>query len=75
VVTDPGLVLLSLLAAVGVGVLASYGLYALLVNGGPLPEWLEDNGWVYPAVLALGCARSPLWARRWRSWRRRATSG
>jgi hypothetical protein len=41
---------------VGVGVLASYGLYALLVNGGPLPEWLEDNGWVYPAVLALGCA-------------------
>ena len=54
--SDPALVLLSLLAAVGVGVLASYGLYAVLVNGGRFPEWLEDNGWVYPAVLAAGCA-------------------
>ncbi len=48
--------LLSLLAAVGLGVLLSYGLYALLVNGGRVPTWLEDNGWVYPAVFAVGCA-------------------
>jgi hypothetical protein len=53
---DRGLVLLSLLTAVGVGVLGSYGLYAVLVNGGRFPEWLEDNGWVYPAVFGLGCA-------------------
>lgn len=54
--SDPALVLLSLLTAVGVGVLGSYGLYAVLVNGGRFPEWLEDNGWVYPAVFGLGCA-------------------
>lgn len=54
--SDVTLVLVSLVAAVGVGALGSYGLYAVLVNGGRLPEWLEANAWVYPATFAAGCS-------------------
>ena len=61
------LVALSLLAAVGLGALGTYGLSSVLVMGGRTAEWLESHRWIYVAVLAGGCAvlavavAVPLW--------------
>lgn len=46
--------LLSVLVALAVGALGSYGLSSVLVMGGRSAEWLEANRWVYPASLAVG---------------------
>lgn len=60
-------VLLSVLAAVGAAALGTYCLSTVLVLGGRTGQWLEAHGWVYPAVLATGCAvlaaglAVPLW--------------
>ena len=54
--SDRGLLLLSLVAAVALGALACYCLYAALVQGGRVSSWLEDRGCVYLAVFAAGCA-------------------
>ncbi len=50
------MVLLSVLAAVGGGLLGSYCLSSVLVMGGRSAEWLEAHRWIYPAGLAVGCA-------------------
>lgn len=53
---DPALVLLSVLAALGVGAVACYGLYTMLVAGGRFADWLEAHRWIYLTVFAVGCA-------------------
>ena len=64
---SPALVLLSVLAAVGGGLLGSYCLSSVLVMGGRSAQWLESHRSVYAAALAVGCAALavavavPLW--------------
>jgi hypothetical protein len=55
-VSARGLFVLSVVAALGLGALGSYGLYGILVMGGRTAVWLESHRWVYPATFALGCA-------------------
>jgi hypothetical protein len=55
-VSERGLVLLSVVAALGIGALGSYGLYGILVMGGRSALWLESHRWVYPVTFAAGCA-------------------
>ena len=66
-VSTPAVVLLSVLAAVVLGLLGSYCLSSVLVMGGRSAEWLESHRWIYPVVLGTGCAvlavavAVPLW--------------
>ena len=54
--SERALVLLSVLAALGLGALGCYALSSLLVMGGRSADWLESHRWIYPLVLVAGCA-------------------